>query len=290
MRSLRELKNLNLADLRAALGRNRKRLTFAGALFVIYMLLGFFVVPLILKGQIEKAVSAATGQVATLAEVKVNPLTLSVQLLALRIADAEGAPLLGVDDLYVNVQASSLFRAALVFGEISIAGPWVNAVVEPDATLNLSRIGAKDATPPPPTGSEPEDPPAIVIERFSVIGGRLAYEDRTQATPTRTEIRIVDLGATDLSTRHGESGSYTLDATGQRARFRWQGQLGFNPIASSGSVAISGLDLAELQSEFAADAIAGQVRAGMLEAATDYTVARRADGEFDLTLSERAAG
>lgn len=288
MRSYRDLKNLTVADLRAAIGRNRKRLSIAGALFVIYLLLGFMVAPLILKGQIEKALSAATGQVATLAEVKVNPLTLSVQLLALRIAEADGAPLLGVDDLYVNVQASSVFRAALVFGEISIAGPWVNAVVEPDATLNLSRIGATADPVPPPSGA-PEEPPAIMIQRFAVTGGRIAYEDLTQAKPTRTEIRIVDLGASDLSTRRGESGSYTLEATGERARFRWQGEVGFNPIASRGSVAISGLDLANLQAEFAGELINGQVRSGKLQAATDYAVARRADGEFDFALSEGRA-
>ncbi len=289
--------NPTVADLRGTIARHRQRLSIAAALFVIYLLLGFLVAPLILKGQIEKALSAATGQNATLAEVKVNPLTLSVRLIALRIAEADGAPLLGVDDLYVDVQSSSLFHAALVFGEISIAGPWVNAVVtasvpptggEPIATLNLSRIGAKDAALSPPAAAD-EEPPAIMIQRFSVTGGRIVYEDLTQAKPTRTEIRIVDLGASDLSTRRGEAGSYTLEATGERARFRWQGEVGFNPIASRGSVAISGLDLANLQAEFAADLIAGQVRSGKLEAATDYDVARRPDGEFDFKLSEGKA-
>jgi hypothetical protein len=280
---------VRLQRTRSAIERHRQRITIALALFTIYLLFGFLAAPRILKGQLEEALSAATAQRATLAGVEVNPLRLSVKLLDLRLTEADGAPLLGVDELLVDVQSSSLFRGALVFGEISIIGPWVEAVVDQDATLNLSRIGATGAPPPPPS-TTPEEPPALVIQEFSVIGGRIAYEDRTQPVPSRTEIRIVDLAASDLSTRRGAAGSYSLEATGQRAKFRWQGEVGFNPIASKGSFAISGLDLAAMQQEFAANAVAGELRSGNLDINTEYAVARRADGGFDASLSGARIG
>ena len=92
--------------------RARKWLLRLSLAFVAYSLIGFFLLPPILKWQMLKRLPAITKRQAVVQQVKVNPWTLSLTVRGLALTEPDGRPFASWDELYVNFQASSLFRWA----------------------------------------------------------------------------------------------------------------------------------------------------------------------------------
>src|SRR5262245_27943093 len=80
------------------------------ALFVVYLVLGFFVLPRYLERVIPEQVTQFLKRQATLSEVSVNPLLLSIELRGFALAEPDGAPLVEFRRLLVDFEASSLVR------------------------------------------------------------------------------------------------------------------------------------------------------------------------------------
>jgi len=76
---------------------------------VLYALIGFFVVPPIVKSQIEKQSLKILKRQATVEKVRCNPFALSLTIEGFSLPDRPGSVLLAWDRLYANAQVSSLF-------------------------------------------------------------------------------------------------------------------------------------------------------------------------------------
>ncbi|HSN57200.1 MAG TPA: hypothetical protein VLT32_21205, partial [Candidatus Sulfomarinibacteraceae bacterium] len=76
------------------------------AAVVLYALVGFFVVPWIVKGQIETRSLGMLGRQATVEKVRCNPFTLSLTVEGFSLPDRPGSVLLAWDRLYANAELS----------------------------------------------------------------------------------------------------------------------------------------------------------------------------------------
>src|ERR1035437_8378918 len=90
--------------------RWRRRQLGAGAAFLVYVLVGFFVLPPIMKSQLLKRLPAATKRQASIRQVKFNPLVLSLTIRGLSLTKPDGQVFASWEELYVNFQLSSLDR------------------------------------------------------------------------------------------------------------------------------------------------------------------------------------
>src|SRR5262245_14210860 len=88
----------------------------AGAL-ALYSLLGFFVVPMIVRSQVENRAALQLNRMATVARVRFNPFTLALLLAGFELRDRDGTPLASFDTLVVNLSVGSIPRRALVLDE-----------------------------------------------------------------------------------------------------------------------------------------------------------------------------
>ena len=86
------------------------------------MLVGFALVPWIVRTQIVPAVAADIGYPLDIDEVDFNPFVISLEARGFRMTEADGAPLLRFDRLFVNLQLSSLVRRAWWFHEVELDG------------------------------------------------------------------------------------------------------------------------------------------------------------------------
>src|SRR5210317_1192458 len=78
------------------------------AAFIVYTLIGFFVVPWIAEKVIVKMAYDKLGREVTVEDVRCNPFTLSLTVEGLDLPDRPGSTMLSFDELYANLQASSL--------------------------------------------------------------------------------------------------------------------------------------------------------------------------------------
>src|SRR5579859_6953547 len=91
---------------------------------VLYALIGFFLVPVIIKWQMLKRLPAITHRQAALKQVKFNPFALSLTIRGFALTETNGEVFTSFDEFYANFQpVASLFKLGWVFDEISLKKP-----------------------------------------------------------------------------------------------------------------------------------------------------------------------
>ena len=218
--------------------------------FLLYTLLGFLLVPALIKWQLVKQLPAATKRQAAVRQVKFNPWTLSLTIRGLALNEPDGHPFASWEELYVNFQASSLFRWAWTFKEIRLVRPFLEVLLFPDGQLNLANLvaPAEPAPPTPPPPTEPGTIPRLGIWHLTITNGFVAFEDQTLRHPFRTEYQPINLRLTEFTTRPDTDTPYAFHAEGDTgSQVRWAGNLTVQPLRSSGQLAISGVPLGRYQ-------------------------------------------
>ena len=77
-------------------------------------------------------------------EVEFNPFALSIRVSGLEIRESDQSALIGFDEFFANLQASSLIRRAYVFDTIRLTVPYVSARVFKDGRMNLAELVPSD--------------------------------------------------------------------------------------------------------------------------------------------------
>ena len=92
----------------------------AGILAAI-AILGFLVLPPVVRHFGERALADALGRQVTIERVRINPFALSVTVGDFRVYEPDQVtPFVGFSRLYVNAELSSVFRRAPVLKEIAL--------------------------------------------------------------------------------------------------------------------------------------------------------------------------
>ena len=145
------------------------------AVITLVGLIGFFVLPPIVKSVVLDKLAEALHRPVTLKRVSINPYTLSVSLESVAIHERDGkAVFAGFDSLYLNIESSSLFRRGLVVGEIRLVNPKLNIVRLSDKRYNFSDL--VDEMAAKPKSNEPA--PFFSLNNIQLSGGEIEFEDQ----------------------------------------------------------------------------------------------------------------
>src|SRR5580692_11859477 len=99
-----------------------KRIAIALA---IYTIIGFLVVPAIIKSQMLKRLPALTKRQAAVEQVKFNPYALSLTIRGFALKEPSGDVFVSFDEFYINFELwASLFKRSWVFKTISLKKPY----------------------------------------------------------------------------------------------------------------------------------------------------------------------
>jgi hypothetical protein len=157
--------------------KSRKLAFWAVGLFLFYTIVGFFILPPIIRSVASKKLSAQLGREVTIQQVKVNPFALSGTIRGLLIKEKNGDPFLSWDEVYGNFQLASFFGHPWVFKEIRTSQPFVHVQMNGDGTFNFSDILTKfstNAPPKAPTG--PAKQLAVRIDQIEIAGAMLSLK------------------------------------------------------------------------------------------------------------------
>ncbi|MEI7429364.1 MAG: DUF748 domain-containing protein [Betaproteobacteria bacterium] len=145
------------------------------AFFIIVGLIGFFVLPPIVKSIVLDKLSEALHRPVTVKSVSINPYALSISLNGVAIQEREGKSLFaGFDSLYLNIESSSLFRRGVVVGEIRLVNPRLSIVRLSDKRYNFSDLVDEMATKP----KSNEPPPFFSLNNIQLSGGVIEFDDQ----------------------------------------------------------------------------------------------------------------
>lgn len=261
----------------------RKRLLWVALGCVLYSLVGFLLVPAIIKWQLLKRLPDLTKRQASIAQVRFNPWALSLTIRGLTLREPDGRAFASWDELYVNFQLSSLFRWAWTFDTIRLTKPAGEVILFPDGHLNLANL-FPPATNPPPAEPASASVPHVLVFDLQITNGFFAFEDRTRRQPFRSEYQPINLRLTRLTTQPGTETPYSFHAESDTGRrFAWAGSLEVQPPASSGTIEIDGIQLPHYQ-PYLDDFTHAQLVEGTADFHADYRF-RAATNGVDLVVS-----
>ena len=209
-------------------------------LVLLYTVLGFWLVPRLIRSGVSDFVTKNYHREVAIGDVRFNPYTLRLDVRDFSLPDADGQPMLAFRHLLVDLTIASVWHLGPDFESILLEQPFARVLIEPDGTLNFSKL----ALPPAP-GEKPEPnpkPARLFINHFSVLGGNVAFEDLAHPSAFRTEIKPITFDLRDFATVGQEKGTYMLSGASEAGeRFSWSGSLSTYPLASHGQFEVGNL-------------------------------------------------
>ena len=251
--------------------RKRKIASWILGLLLFYTVVGFFILPPIIRAVAVKELSENLNRKVTIQKVKVNPFVPSLAIRGLLVQDKDGQPLLSWDEVYVSFDVSSIFRKAWTLGEVRVSGPFARAQMNKDYTYNFSDLVAKfSATSTNAAPKQPSKPLMVCVEHLKVTNARLSLADYTIRTPFKRIVGPLDLTLNNVSTVPGSDGSGDLfGKTDADEYFVWRGSFCLAPLRSSGNVAVFHVTMSKFQPLYQ-DIVNFEIRSGQSGFCANY--------------------
>jgi outer membrane protein OmpA-like peptidoglycan-associated protein len=228
---------------KALIGRLQKGGLIATGLFLLYVVIGTWVVPPILKPKVEGTLSDLLGRKVVIGALTTNPLAISATVSDLTIDEIDGQPFAGFEELYANAQLSSIIRRALTFREIRVQGPFGVLKLLPENKLNIDDIAAKLAAPQPEPAKETGLLRAVV-HKFQVVAGKATVDNLRGREPIHEEIAPISFTIENLSTLEGREGGFRFEGVGPLGgQIKTDGKISVNPVRVQGRYDIAGTRL-----------------------------------------------
>ena len=243
---------------------------------IFYALVGFILVPYLIKSYVIPIVAEKLKRPVLVKEVELNPFTLSLRLTGFEIRETDQSALLGFEEFFVNLQASSLIRRAYVFDTIRLTVPYVSARVSKDGRMNLVGLVPPDDEPQPDSspqaGKTPAEIPAVEIGEFEIAQGVVEFRDESKPKPYALDIVPIRIVLKNFHTKPGGDNSYAFTAElGKGETLSWAGTVSLEPIQSSGKFSFSGVKLPTLW-QYLHDRFRFDVTDGSIAADAKYTL------------------
>ena len=239
---------------------------------LVYTLIGFFLVPYLIKRQLTQFVDHDLQRQVEIQAIHFNPYKLTLAVQGLDLKEQDGKPLLAFKRLFANFETKSLFRWAWTFAEIQFDKPKINFEINSEGQFNLVQLlnSLSENSAPKEADTGGDAPPRLIFEKILITEGQIDFVDLQGATPADVSLKSLNIELVDLSTLPEREGPYTLRATTPAGEsLHWQGTISLQPIASQGTLVLAGIQAAGLW-EFVYDDVNCDVTDGSLDLETRY--------------------
>ena len=248
---------------------------------VAVTVLSVWVVPPVLRGQIEQRAAVALGRPVTVGEVAFNPLQLAITIEELRVTERDGAAWLGWESLRINLQAWALVRGMIGFDAIDLDGFELRVARDAAGQLNFADLLEQETTG---AVGEKREPFAILIDALNVRNARISFVDASHGgEPFVMALGPVSFSLAGFHTVGDPDAPYDFVATTEAGEtLSWRGTLSATPLRSQGVIELGGIQLAKY-APYYRPFTGVEVRDGRVHLVVDYGVSLTGAG-LGLTL------
>ncbi len=219
----------------------KKPALIIAGLLAFYAIVGFFIIPAVIKAQLPEIIQEQTGRSSTIQQVKFNPFSLEFSLhnFAMKEKDQQ-QDFVTFKEFYVNTEAfSSLFQLALVFDEVRLTDSFVKVARNTDKAFNFSDLLADKEEAEPEEKSEGEMFP-LKVNIIKWVNGQFLWQDNHFNEPVTEPIKPINLVLENFSTIIDDKSQLELTMDlGSGGHLEWQGKLSISPLASDGHIRVS---------------------------------------------------
>ncbi|MFP4657602.1 MAG: DUF748 domain-containing protein [Desulfonatronovibrionaceae bacterium] len=163
-------------------GRAAKAAVILASIYLVYVLAGFFLIPEIVRSDLQKRVSRLMDRETEIAEAGFNPFTLEFSIRGVRIGkkDKKG-DLFSADLLQANLELASVFRRALVIKEFRAITPALDIAFYGEGRYSISDlIPPKKDTSDSDSGEKEIFP--FMVRDIAIKNASLRFKDEPRQT------------------------------------------------------------------------------------------------------------
>lgn len=159
-----------------AMSRLQKLVAAALTCILIFTVVGFLILPPILKFVLQKKLSENLHRQVLVEDIDLNPYVLSLTVRGFLIKDFQSPDtFFSFDQAYVNLDIMSVFKRALIAEEVRIERPYINIIQQEEARYNFSDLIQNSGTE-----STPSTPLAFSMNNIQLIQGSVDILDRAK--------------------------------------------------------------------------------------------------------------
>jgi uncharacterized protein involved in outer membrane biogenesis len=252
------------------------------------LLFSAFVLPLIVRSQLEKRLSIATDRKCSVGGVSINPLNWSAQVRSVKLSEKNSkAVFISFSSVKLRVSPTSLWRLAPVVADLTVTSPYLHLERTAANSYNFSDILAKKSP------EKSNKPARFSLNNMIIENGRIVFDDNALAKPTQHRIAKLSLQVPFISTISYLADRYIdpqLSADINGAHFAFNGKLKpfTRGVEATLGINLQGVDIPYYAAYFPSE-LPVQIRKGWLS--TDLTIRHRLsqDDKPDIKISGLAA-
>ncbi|MEA3470242.1 MAG: DUF748 domain-containing protein, partial [Thermodesulfobacteriota bacterium] len=251
---------------------------------IIYTVLGFLVLPLIVKPVLTDKLTQLLHRDVSIEKIRTNPYSLSLAIGGLDIKKRESTETLASwSEFYINLQSlSSLVNRALVIKELYLREPFLRIERDAKGDLNILSLFPKTEGENPQRennesksndrkGDPAEEGLTIRMDLIELAGGQIFFSDSSRPETFQTTLSPVSLYLLNLDTAGNGGSDFKLSLKSEIGEeITLRGGFRLNPFSSEGTVEIKGLS-AKKYAPYYRDMIAFDIEDGSLAISTEYS-------------------
>ncbi|MCC6347794.1 MAG: DUF748 domain-containing protein [Nitrospirales bacterium] len=174
------------------MGIFRKRtLAIACSALVLFALIGFFLLPPVLKSILTGKLSAQLHRQVSIRAIAFNPFTLSFSIRGIVVRERTGEEIFfSCDEFFLNLQSLSLLKGGPIIREVRLVKPYVHISRSDDGTYNFSDLlspGKEGARSPA------QRPFRFSLNNISLLSGSIDFRDGPKKTTHTVRGLTVDI-------------------------------------------------------------------------------------------------
>lgn len=238
-------------------------------LYAFYVLFSWLAINPLAKQLVPWIAEKQLASQASVGQVRFNPFNLTAVVDDFKLNTLQGKPLASFAQLKVDVELSGIFNLAWKLKEIRLQAPQTVIAIQPNGQLNWDALIAKlneDKSPPS------DNLPRVVINQLAIVQGQVLYEDAQRTTPFQAQLTPINFELEGFSTLPQDRGDYLIAAkfADNGGTLKWKGNMGVNPVASKGEVALENIALAGLSRIVKDSQLPFKLQQGKLQAHFGY--------------------
>jgi len=166
----------------SSMSRHQKILIGIAVAFLLYSIAGFWLMPAVLKNVLEKKLSESLQRTITIGTIQVNPYLFKIFVNNFLVKDlSDKNHFVAFDQLFIDLEAASLFKRALVIKTLTLTGPSLNLARYRDLSYNFSDL----AESPGPEEKSKSKPFLFSVSNIEIKNGEIVFFDEPKDTTHR---------------------------------------------------------------------------------------------------------
>ncbi len=211
----------------------------------LYSLLGFVILPFVVQQTLTHSFAEHIQQTVEVGDIRINPYRLQVKVSGLRIVDKKQVTLLGVEELFLDVEPFSLLSSENIIEQVRLQKPHITFAGDKQGHAELLDVMTRAQTFLSTADDSKATPlPAVWIQQLQIEDGLVDFSHKELDKHLHEQWHFQSISLKDFHTRdtaHANALSVAMDDD-HKGNFRLDSVVRLEPLSISGKVAISGFD------------------------------------------------